>query len=184
MKRRTAFLLAALLACALPLGACSAVNGALEGLGLGELGQKMEQAWDEFGRDAWNDLTDDAWREFGFGQSLAWPSEGPGAKLPPLPKGAPETESGEPAKPVEEAPPAPALPVLDISQDPGGLTDDQIAVLSVLHTDISTLTDDAAILADLPVRRVLSALTVLEIDGYVCRQGARSFLRTVELKKE
>ncbi len=106
------------------------------------------------------------------------------AKLPPLPKGAPETESGEPAKPVEETPPAPALPVLDISQDPGGLTDDQIAVLSVLHTDIPTLTDDAAILADLPVRRVLSALTVLEIDGYVCRQGARSFLRTVELKKE
>ena len=106
------------------------------------------------------------------------------AKLPPLPKGAPETESGEPAKPVEEAPPAPALPVLDVSQDPGGLTDDQIAVLSVLHTDIPTLTDDAAILADLPVRRVLSALTVLEIDGYVCRQGARSFLRTVELKKE
>lgn len=106
------------------------------------------------------------------------------AKLPPLPKGAPETESGEPAKPVEEVPPAPALPVLDISQDPGGLTDDQIAVLSVLHTDIPTLTDDAAILADLPVRRVLSALTVLEIDGYVCRQGARSFLRTVELKKE
>ena len=106
------------------------------------------------------------------------------AKLPPLPKGAPETESGEPAKPVEEAPPAPALPALDISQDPGGLTDDQIAVLSVLHTDIPTLTDDAAILADLPVRRVLSALTVLEIDGYVCRQGARSFLRTVELKKE
>lgn len=106
------------------------------------------------------------------------------AKLPPLPKGAPETESGEPAKPVEEAPPAPALPVLDISQDPGGLTDDQITVLSVLHTDIPTLTDDAAILADLPVRRVLSALTVLEIDGYVCRQGARSFLRTVELKKE
>lgn len=106
------------------------------------------------------------------------------AKLPPLPKGTPETESGEPAKPVEEAPPAPALPVLDISQDPGGLTDDQIAVLSVLHTDIPTLTDDAAILADLPVRRVLSALTVLEIDGYVCRQGARSFLRTVELKKE
>ena len=57
-------------------------------------------------------------------------------------------------------------------------------MLSVLHTDTPTLTDDAAILTDLPVRRVLSALTVLEIDGYVCRQGARSFLRTVELKKE
>ena len=108
------------------------------------------------------------------------------AKLPPLPKGA-EQESDAPAVPVEPqapAPSAPVLPVLDISNDPAGLTDDQIAVLSVLQTDTPTLTDDAAILTDLPVRRVLSALTVLEIDGYVCRQGARSFLRTVELKKE
>ena len=79
---------------------------------------------------------------------------------------------------------SPALPVLDMSHDPAGLTDDQIAVLSVLQTDVPTLTDDAALLTDLPVRRVLSALTVLEIDGYVSRQGTRSFLRTVELKKE
>lgn len=107
------------------------------------------------------------------------------AKLPPLPKGA--AESDAPAAPVAQeksAAKAPELPVLDISKDPAGLTDDQIAVLSVLKADIPTLTDDAALLTDLPVRRVLSALTVLEIDGYVCRQGARSFLRTVELKKE
>ena len=108
------------------------------------------------------------------------------AKLPPLPKGStpPEDEAApaEPAAPA--APSAPALPVLDISHDPAGLTDDQIAVLSVLQTDVPTLTDDAALLTDLPVRRVLSALTVLEIDGYVSRQGTRSFLRTVELKKE
>ncbi len=107
------------------------------------------------------------------------------AQLPPLPRGA-EGETDTPAVPAEPpAPaPAPALPVLDISNGPAGLTDDQIAVLSVLRPDIPTLTDDAALLTDLPVRRVLSALTVLEIDGYVCRQGARSFLRTVELKKE
>ena len=108
------------------------------------------------------------------------------AKLPPLPKGStpPEDEAAlaQPAAPA--APSAPALPVLDISHDPAGLTDDQIAVLSVLQTDVPTLTDDAALLTDLPVRRVLSALTVLEIDGYVSRQGTRSFLRTVELKKE
>ena len=108
------------------------------------------------------------------------------AKLPPLPKGStpPEDEAApaEPAAPA--APSAPALPVLDISHDPAGLTDDQIAVLSVLQTDVPTLTDDAALLTDLPVRRVLSALTMLEIDGYVSRQGTRSFLRTVELKKE
>ena len=107
------------------------------------------------------------------------------ATIPPLPKGA-EPGSDAPAVPVQEAPAptTPVLPVLDISQDTAGLTDDQIAVLSVLQADIPTLTDDAALLAELPVRRVLSALTVLEIDGYVCRQGARSFLRTVELKKE
>ena len=107
------------------------------------------------------------------------------ATIPPLPKGA-EPEGDAPAVPVQEtpAPTTPVLPVLDISQDTAGLTDDQIAVLSVLQADIPTLTDDAALLAELPVRRVLSALTVLEIDGYVCRQGARSFLRTVELKKE
>ena len=107
------------------------------------------------------------------------------ATIPPLPKGA-EPEDDAPAVPVQEtpAPTTPVLPVLDISQDTAGLTDDQIAVLSVLQADIPTLTDDAALLAELPVRRVLSALTVLEIDGYVCRQGARSFLRTVELKKE
>ena len=93
-----------------------------------------------------------------------------------------ETQPAAPAAPA--APSAPALPVLDISHDPAGLTDDQIAVLSVLQTDVPTLTDDAALLTDLPVRRVLSALTVLEIDGYVSRQGTRSFLRTVELKKE
>ena len=108
------------------------------------------------------------------------------AKLPPLPKGStPPEDEAAPAQPAAPAAPsAPALPVLDISHDPAGLTDDQIAVLSVLQTDVPTLTDDAALLTDLPVRRVLSALTVLEIDGYVSRQGTRSFLRTVELKKE
>ena len=108
------------------------------------------------------------------------------AKLPPLPKGStPPEGQAAPAEPAAPAAPSTqALPVLNISRDPAGLTDDQIAVLSVLQTDVPTLTDDAALLTELPVRRVLSALTVLEIDGYVSRQGTRSFLRTVELKKE
>lgn len=54
----------------------------------------------------------------------------------------------------------------------------------MLPTDRPLLADEAAVATDLPVRRVLSALTMLEIDGYVCRQGAGSFLRTVELKEE
>ena len=62
--------------------------------------------------------------------------------------------------------------------------------MSSLLTDIQRkpfarlLSDEAAVATGLPVRRVLSALTMLEIDGYVCRQGAGSFLRTVELKEE
>ena len=64
------------------------------------------------------------------------------------------------------------------------LTDDQLALLRVLPTDQALLADDAALQTDIPIRRVLSALTMLEIDGYVRRQGAGSFLRTVELKEE
>lgn len=108
-------------------------------------------------------------------------------QLPPMPKGTaqetpPEREPDEITTTTKTT--EPALPVLDVSRDPQGLTDDQLALLRVLKSDEALLTDDAALLADLPIRRVLSALTMLEIDGYVCRQGARSFLRTVELKEE
>ena len=61
---------------------------------------------------------------------------------------------------------------------------DSMALLRVLPTDQALLADDAALQTDIPIRRVLSALTMLEIDGYVRRQGAGSFLRTVELKEE
>ena len=74
--------------------------------------------------------------------------------------------------------------MLDVSHGPDGLTDDQLALLRVLPTDQALLADDAALQTDIPIRRVLSALTMLEIDGYVHRQGAGSFLRTVELKEE
>lgn len=102
--------------------------------------------------------------------------------VPPLPEGS-ASGAAEEALELQPSAPAPVLPVLDISKDYGGLTDDQIAVLTVLCPDTPTLTDEVAEQTGLPVRRVLSALTVLEIDGCVCRQGTRSFLRTVELKR-
>ena len=49
---------------------------------------------------------------------------------------------------------------------------------------LAVLTDEAAEQAGLPVRRVLSALTVLEIDGYAQRSGPRSYVRTVRLHSE
>ena len=52
----------------------------------------------------------------------------------------------------------------------------------MLTTDAPLLTDDVAERTELPIRRVLSALTVLEIDGYATQHGARRFVRTVEIR--
>ena len=76
--------------------------------------------------------------------------------------------------------PKPVPPSLDVHKS--SLTDDQIRILQVLTTDAPLLTDDVAERADLPIRRVLSALTVLEIDGYATQHGARRFVRTVEIR--
>lgn len=75
------------------------------------------------------------------------------------------------------------LPVLDLRENTAGLTDDQIHILRILNAQEGKLTDDVAVETDLPMRRVLSALTVLEIDGYIRQQSARRFVRTVELKE-
>ena len=79
---------------------------------------------------------------------------------------------------------APELPVLDLDRNREGLTDDQLALIRVLDTETPLLTDEAAEQTGLPVRRVLSALTVLEIDGYAQRSGPRSYVRTVRLHSE
>lgn len=107
------------------------------------------------------------------------------ASMPEKPKGAAEeTAPAEAAEKPERTEKAPARPVLKLAKDGGALTDDQKRILRVLPADRPLLADEAAVLTELPVRRVLSALTMLEIDGYVCRQGAGSFLRTVELREE
>ena len=105
-----------------------------------------------------------------------------GEEMPPMPEGS--KQKLEPAKAAEEIEKAPTLPVLDLAKNEEGLTDDQLMIIQVLTTDKPLLTDDVAELTGLPVRRVLSALTVLEIDGFAREQGARCFVRTVEIKKE
>ena len=101
-----------------------------------------------------------------------------GAKLPPQlqPELVPEEENQ--AVPVAE------LPILDVKRNREGLTDDQICVLRVLNAVDGKLTDEVAEETMLPMRRVLSALTVLEIDGYAAQTTPRYFVRTVELKDE
>lgn len=87
-------------------------------------------------------------------------------------------------EPETEAVPVPTLPVLDLKRNKEGLTDDQIRIIQVLDTREGKLTDDVAEETALPVRRVLSALTVLEIDGFAAQQSPRCFVRTVDLKDE
>ena len=106
------------------------------------------------------------------------------AAMPETPKGAEEISPQTPAKPETQQEKPPAMPVLDPAKEGAALTDDQKRILRVLPADRPLLADEAAVMTELPVRRVLSALTMLEIDGYVRRQGAGSFLRTVELREE
>ena len=63
-----------------------------------------------------------------------------------------------------------------------GLTDDQILLLRTL-TDQPMLTDDLIELTELPTRRVLSALTMLEIDQYVTQCSGKRYMRAVTLSE-
>ena len=105
----------------------------------------------------------------------------------PEPGDAPKPEEDK-SSPLPDTPPEPAqkpqLPVLDLDRNREGLTDDQLALIRVLDTETPLLTDEAAEQTGLPVRRVLSALTVLEIDGYAQLSGPRSYVRTVRLHSE
>lgn len=75
-----------------------------------------------------------------------------------------------------------ALPVIDIGRNAEGLSGDEIMVLRLLDSEAPMLTDDIAQEAGVPVQQVLAAVTMLEIEGFIRREGLRKFVRTVELK--
>lgn len=102
-----------------------------------------------------------------------------GEKLPPLPKKS-EIFYPERSKKPKAAPSG--LPVINVRRNAEGLTDDQIKVLRILDDKEPMLTDDIALRANVPVRRILSAVTMLEIDGYTRQEGLRKFVRTVEVE--
>ena len=58
---------------------------------------------------------------------------------------------------------APALPELDLAKNDAGLTDDQITILRALK-DGAMQVDDIIEQTGLPTRRVLSALTMMELE--------------------
>lgn len=90
------------------------------------------------------------------------------------------TEQAE-AKAAETPAEAEALPALDLTGD-HGLTDDQMKLLRELAQGEKQV-DDLIELTQIPTRRVLSALTMLELDGYVAQSGGKRFSIQVELKE-
>ena len=102
-----------------------------------------------------------------------------GEKLPPLPK---KSEIFYPERSKKPKVASSGLPVINVRRNAEGLTDDQIKVLRILDDKEAMLTDDIALRANVPVRRILSAVTMLEIDGYTRQEGLRKFVRTVEVE--
>ena len=102
-----------------------------------------------------------------------------GEKLPPLPK---KSEIFYPERSKKQKVAPSGLPVINVRRNAEGLTDDQIKVLRILDDKEPMLTDDIALRANVPVRRILSAVTMLEIDGYTRQEGLRKFVRTVEVE--
>lgn len=84
---------------------------------------------------------------------------------------------GYQARQAAEAKPVP--PSLSLAK--AGLTDDQIALLRVLDSEVPALVDDLIERTEIPTRRVLSALTMLELDRYVTQHSGKRYTRTVTL---
>lgn len=74
----------------------------------------------------------------------------------------------------------PVPPSVSLSRNEYSLTDDQICLLRVL-TEEPMLVDDLIELTDIPTRRVLSALTVLEIEHLVTQHSGKRYARAVTL---
>ena len=95
--------------------------------------------------------------------------------------GAPQDRAAEePEEKSEPTPKAPELPVLDLSGE-HGLTDDQIRIVKALQGRTMQV-DDIIEETQIPTRRVLSALTMLEIDEIVAQESGKRFSLAVTLQ--
>jgi DNA processing protein len=72
-------------------------------------------------------------------------------------------------------------PTIDLSDSELSLTDDQIRLLRTLSAEEPALIDDLIDQTGIPTRRVLSALTMLEIDNLVVQHSGKRYTRAVTL---
>ena len=71
-------------------------------------------------------------------------------------------------------------PTLDLAKSEVELTDDQITLLRAMGEE-PALVDDLIEATGIPTRRVLSALTMLEIDSLVTQHPGKRYARAVTL---
>ncbi|MBP3508220.1 DNA-processing protein DprA [Oscillibacter sp.] len=79
----------------------------------------------------------------------------------------------------QKAEPKPVPPSLDINKS--GLTDDQLALLRAMSDEEPALVDDLIEQTGIPTRRVLSALTLLEMEHMVTQHSGKRYTRAVTL---
>ena len=76
--------------------------------------------------------------------------------------------------------PEPELPELDLRRNDRNLTDDQITILKAIPQEMIQV-DDLIEQTGIPTRRVLSALTILEIENLVCQHSGKHYSLAVRL---
>lgn len=103
-----------------------------------------------------------------------------GTILPPPAKPSPRQQEERDETPPQEE--RPARRVIDLSQEPESLTDDQAALLRALGDGQPCSADDLVERTEIPARRVLSALTLLQVRQMVSEENRR-FTALVELKE-
>lgn len=83
--------------------------------------------------------------------------------------------------PVREEPEKQERLVLDLSKDNQGLTDDELAILFALEGRLCTA-DDVIERTGIPAKRVLSALTMLQVRGFVKEEAGKRFRTPLTLE--
>ena len=91
----------------------------------------------------------------------------------------PAPQEGYEVEEKEKAPARAVPPSFSLSKS--GLTDDQMALLRLLDDEEPSIVDDLIDRSGIPTRRVLSALTLLELENLVLQHSGKRYTRTVTL---
>ena len=91
----------------------------------------------------------------------------------------PAPQEGYEEEDKEKAPAKAVPPSFSLSKS--GLTDDQMALLRLLDDEEPSIVDDLIDRSGIPTRRVLSALTLLELENLVLQHSGKRYTRAVTL---